>query len=338
MADPDSKCLEDNWNFLDAKEEKFSYMSLALTQVCNLKCTFCYVGGSKPKTMELPKLYHILDDAISYGLKRIQLSGGEPLLYEKLFDVIKYLRDKDVEVLLVTNSTNITPEIAKKLHDLDVNIGVSLESIVEDIEDSLTDVPGTLKRKLDAIDMLIDVGYTKDKDLNIILTAMQKNKYTILDTWKWALSKGIKPVLNHAIPSQKCGINDAVLGQELRKIMVDLKELSGESPVLSCDSELCDRIKTGVHVNVEGYVQPCSGVELRIGNLNEQNLKDIWESDNAKDCRQAIKELKGTCGTCESNSKCYGCRGVAYAVFKDMRAPDPSCWRFEEDEVYKIQK
>jgi len=83
-----------------------------VTRKCNLKCKFCSESESFPD----PSLNELegLRDKLS-GVKRVYLSGGEPLLRGDMFDIIKLYR-RSFDILgLPTNCTLMSKEVCKKL-------------------------------------------------------------------------------------------------------------------------------------------------------------------------------------------------------------------------------
>jgi radical SAM protein with 4Fe4S-binding SPASM domain len=77
-------------------------------------------------------------------------------------------------------------------------------------------------------------------------------------------------------------------------------------------------------VEPNGDVQPCVFIPIKIGNIREQRLVDIWRNS------PVLKEIRNRekfegCGECEHKYICGGCRARAYGYFNDLKAPDPSC-------------
>ncbi len=331
----------DPWYFKqDGKppQDQMTYISVQINKPCDRDCLFCYVDGSNPGDMPLEFFSKIIEEASNMGLQRVQISGGEPTLSKNLFDYIDYLRKRDIEVLMPTHGGRITPEIAKRLHDYQVNVGVSFESIDPRIDDYLTNVAGSWERKVKGIDNLREAGYTDNVPLNIITKTFKQNYQTFINTWKWAKSLGIQPILDHAIPGDRCKIEWMITGKELRRLLDEIEKIEGKKFHLPwVDNEACNRLSTGVHVDLEGSVYPCSGLYFSAGNMREMSLSEIWTTSPVLQiCRNANENLQGSCGSCESKKECYGCRAVAYAVFNDLSAPDPSCWKFESDSKYRF--
>jgi radical SAM protein with 4Fe4S-binding SPASM domain len=76
-----------------------------------------------------------------------------------------------------------------------------------------------------------------------------------------------------------------------------------------------------------GDVLPCRRLPIKIGNLFETTLYDIWYMSPFLWEIRNPEKLKGKCNHCEYIPICRGCRAVAYALQGDYLAGDPQCWK-----------
>ncbi len=74
-----------------------------------------------------------------------------------------------------------------------------------------------------------------------------------------------------------------------------------------------------------GDLIPCVPAPVKLGNLLEEDLEDIWVNNELLNYIRRRDELKGSCGSCTYNTICGGCRYTAYVVEGDWLAGDPSC-------------
>lgn len=98
------------------------------------------------------------------------------------------------------------------------------------------------------------------------------------------------------------------------------------------------------YVNMDGHVQPCSGVSANIANgevLQPGGLARVLQSMAFNsDVRKVNELLKGKCGMCALSKRpvgCYGCRSHAYwdddhkgEPICDWLRADPMCWRLDD--------
>ncbi len=140
--------LEHNPEVLSG-EIKFGIKSLTLniTQICNLKCTYCAAGGdgtygeainkvSVEKT--LPQLKFFLESLKNGSTFSLSFVGGEPFLYPEAMKMIyDYVllqtagRNIDCKFMVTTNGTLITDSVVEMLKTMRINIAVSLDGTKE---------------------------------------------------------------------------------------------------------------------------------------------------------------------------------------------------------------
>lgn len=104
-----------------------------ITRTCNLKCVHCYSSSeakSYPGELSLEELLAVADDLIEFGVPAVLLSGGEPLVHPHFWEIAGRLVEGGRRVVLSTNATLLTPEVAKRLADLGViYVGASLDGV-----------------------------------------------------------------------------------------------------------------------------------------------------------------------------------------------------------------
>jgi AdoMet-dependent heme synthase len=326
----------DPWYNTEEKGEgTLDYMSIALLGACNMKCIFCYVDGDRPGMWNPDELEPIFEEAQDLGMRKIQLSGGEPLIYPHLEPVLENLSGLEVDILLATNATLITPQKAELLAKHKVKVGVSIETIDEAVSDELSGVPGAHTKKLEGIETLRIVGYTHSQDLplNVIMKTLKQNLPTYIETWRWAKEQGIQPILDRAIPGERCKLEWVVEPQELRYLLDEIGKIEGiYHRIPFVNNEGCNRMGSSVHIEVDGNVYPCGGIPVSMGNVKKQSLSHIWNnSELAIQLRNYKSKIAGSCKSCEEISICCGCRAVAYATTGNIFGPDTLCWNYKKE-------
>lgn len=81
--------------------QEFKQAEIVLTQACNLRCSFCFEKewGYRPEnTMQYEDLKRVVDFCNDAEIKYLFLTGGEPLLYPHLLDILKYIQTKEYEM------------------------------------------------------------------------------------------------------------------------------------------------------------------------------------------------------------------------------------------------
>ncbi len=82
-----------------------------------------------------------------------------------------------------------------------------------------------------------------------------------------------------------------------------------------------------ITIGKNGNVYPCTLLSLKIGDITNEHLINIWESENEvlNNLRDRVNSFKGKCAKCESLLICGGCRAAAYKMKGDYLAEDPFC-------------
>ncbi|XME02152.1 radical SAM protein [Lachnospiraceae bacterium C1.1] len=95
--------------------------SIVLTRNCNLRCSFCYVkdaGYCPSESISYNNLKKIVDFCSDASVKYIFFTGGEPLLYPHLKDILRYIKEKRHSITTAVASNGILLEDKKFCREL----------------------------------------------------------------------------------------------------------------------------------------------------------------------------------------------------------------------------
>jgi radical SAM protein with 4Fe4S-binding SPASM domain len=88
----------------------------------------------------------------------------------------------------------------------------------------------------------------------------------------------------------------------------------------------CSASLTYAGLTASGDLIPCvPASSIKLGNLLEQNLEEIWNQNELLNYIRNRKAIKGSCKICAYNDLCGGCRYTAYITHGDWLGPDASC-------------
>mgnify|MGYP000847068153 CR=1 FL=1 len=106
-----------------------AFLFISVTNACNLSCQGCWVSQSNPPKQLAPQtLDNLIRECKAQGSYFFGILGGEPLLYDGLFEVFE--KHPDCYFLLFTNGTLITKDIAAELKKIGLSyVGVSLDGL-----------------------------------------------------------------------------------------------------------------------------------------------------------------------------------------------------------------
>lgn len=314
-------------------------MELELSRECNLRCVYCYASSGKKLSNELTRaeIDDALEQAIALGAQRIiVIGGGEPLLYPGVMQIMGSLREREVAVDLFTNGTLITPQVARELFAMGVSPVVKLNSLREQVQDELAAVPGTFRAIQEGLKNLTEAGYPReDAPLGVETIVCRQNIDELPGMWVWARERNLVPYFE-MITFQgraKKQLNLNVSSDELLALFRQLSLIDRERYGLHWEPHppiaalSCNRHEYSCTLNAQGYVQPCVGVDLYVGNIRHAPLAEILATSPVMETmRDLRRNIKGACRSCEQARECYGCRGLAYHVTGDFLEADPLCW------------
>jgi cyclic pyranopterin phosphate synthase len=164
----------------DSFGRTIDYLRAALTDRCNLRCWYCVGRGDEKSqcvdyTSDEHKLTNdefqrVLRLAVErLGIVKIRLTGGEPLLYPKLEELVGTLRGlPSLRELTLTTNGLLLQEKAESLYRTGLDrINVSLEGATEEAYREITG-RACLQQVLAGLEALLEVGFAKPK-INIVL-------------------------------------------------------------------------------------------------------------------------------------------------------------------------
>ena len=117
---------------------KVNYLRVSVTDRCDLRCVYCMKEKMqflpKKEILTLEEIERLCDNFIELGVKKIRLTGGEPLVRKDLIKLINSLGKKINpemldELTLTTNGTQLH-KYAKDLYNAGIKrINVSLDTL-----------------------------------------------------------------------------------------------------------------------------------------------------------------------------------------------------------------
>lgn len=318
-------------------------IELEFTKRCNLRCLYCYSSAGEALDNELTadEIRSVVVQARELGAQKvILLGGGEPLIYPGVEDTIRHIRSLGMEQVLFTNGTLVTAETARFLFDHGVSVVIKSNSRVPEVQDLLAGVPGSSRSIRRGLEYLMEAGYPDTaRMLGIQTVICSQNIGELPEMWTWARQRRITPYFEIITHQGRAKVNGslAVSPDELKEAFDRLeaidKELFGiawkSRPTIAAFS--CKRHLYSCLINSQGFVQPCTGIDMPVGNVRERPLREILSTSLViRNLRNIYEKIEGACKSCDHHAECYGCRGNAYQLTGNYLASDPTCWRFKK--------
>jgi MoaA/NifB/PqqE/SkfB family radical SAM enzyme len=104
-------------------------LQVHVTRRCNLRCLHCYSSSGPEARGELPLdvVNAAIDDAASLGYRLLAISGGEPMLYRPLAQVLGHARRRGLATAITTNGMLLDPRRLGPLREVLSYMAVSLD-------------------------------------------------------------------------------------------------------------------------------------------------------------------------------------------------------------------
>jgi MoaA/NifB/PqqE/SkfB family radical SAM enzyme len=145
---------------LDAlRLDGFDTLFVEVVGTCNERCLHCYAesGPTIESALDRATCESIIDDAATLGFRRIQFTGGDPLLCSFLPDLLARAAAFEVREIY-TNGLALTAELLDKLAPHKPSFAFSYYSHDAAIHDAITRTPGSHRRTRAAIARVVAKG------------------------------------------------------------------------------------------------------------------------------------------------------------------------------------
>ncbi len=304
--------------------KKENLMHLYLTNKCNLSCPHCYMfsGTAKNNELDTNEVKKLISDFVNIGNGLVvTLSGGEPTLRPDFDEIVKYAYSAGLEVKLLTNGTQLSPERASLLSKYLSSVQISIDGFSE-ASNALIRGRGNFDKALSAVDSFISNGvYTSVA----ITPTLESLKCHVKDYISFAqklsekyYDKPFELRFSEELLNGRCISNAEKINYEYSRIMTSIqKSLYGsEFKVMEFVKKLRDNPITtncsfgNLTVNAYGDVFLCPRVsDLKpIGNVRRTSFIDIISKAEVATQATNINNLE-PCKDCDLRYICGGgCR------------------------------
>lgn len=275
----------------DKFNREIDYLRISVTDNCNLRCIYCMEENHKEflkdnEKLSCDEIYKIVDQCAKFGIKKIRLTGGEPLVRPDIVKLIGKINEiKGIEeIYLTTNGIFLLYKIEELVKNGLKGVNISLDSLQEEGFEKITRV-GLLSKVLDGIDKCINLG-VKVK-LNTVLVD-DINREEIMDfvnlTFNAPIDVRFIELMPIGIGSEHKGVPNEevmkVIKLNYKEVEEVMKNKSGGpatyikvngaigkvgfiSPLSNCFCNECNRIR----ITADGFLKKCLhfdyGVDLR---------------------------------------------------------------------------
>ena len=151
------------------------YLRISITDRCNLRCVYCYPSGGcdlieRKEILRFEEIYHIVRLFATCGIRKVRLTGGEPLVRSDIVDLVEKLAViKEIEELALTTNGVLLEQMAEGLKNAGLHrINISIDSTERQ---SYKDITGfdNLENAMKGIAKALDIGLAPVKINSVII-------------------------------------------------------------------------------------------------------------------------------------------------------------------------
>ncbi len=306
-----------------AKEELIPLsVMVEVSHNCNLACEHCYNGESSfADEMSLDEFAAIFKELAAAGGLFMTLTGGEPLLHPRIFEIIEAARENGFAVRLFSNGTLIDERIAEKLALLGVyEVGISVYGARAGTHDAVTLEPGSFFRAIGGIKAVVAHGI----DAIAKFTFMNNNVDEFDDVRRLAANLRANFTYGYFMATRTNGSTEPL---KHRLSRADLKSLQDNSYLYPphvrerqkalrvtenlLERSLCRAGFDSCAVKPNGDLHPCIFLP-RVGNLLDSDFQELWRQTPWLDLYRHLKVKNiEQCRHCQLLPGCQRCSGLA---------------------------
>ena len=270
----------------------FKKIYIEITNCCNLKCKFCLETNRNKEFMSVENFEEIIKKIHKYTNLVLLHVKGEPLLHNRLEDILNILEKYNLKANITTNGTLIKDnfEIVKKSKAVR-QINFSLHSSTQNKEFGKEYLLNIFESADELKDIIIsyrlwNLKDIKDNDINIEIIKSLEEYYNIQDL------------------KQKLSKNDFLKIKENVFINQDIEftwpDINKEEII---QSGKCLALKEQIAILVDGTVVPCcldNNGDIPLGNIFEESIEEILNKPISIEIKKNFENSIISCKLCKT--------------------------------------
>lgn len=316
------------------KHPDLRFLFFEVTTRCNLACLHCGSSCTKNNGLDMPSAYvkrtiESVKKHCQSDLPMLCITGGEPLLYNELTEVMTYASKLGFTWGMTTNATLINEQKAKELYDAGlVSTTVSIDGLANN-HDWFRNTPLAFKRMEKGIKALIKFAPAYAR-VDVLTVVNKKNISELEDIYQFVSDMGIQSwrivnmePIGRALQNQELMVDD----NDYKILFEFIKEKHFNSQSIEVDygcshylilqyerllrpySFICMAGLGVASIASNGDIIACLDIERRKelvqGNISHDDFWDVW-INKYQFFRKDKIVLNQKCGTCEDKEFCAG--------------------------------
>jgi len=313
-------------------------LQMDITQACTERCIHCYIPEYNPVFLPFEQVKKVIDEFSAMGGLTLTLSGGECMMHPDFDRIVRYAREKDLIVGVLSNLTLCDDTKIKLLQETESTVQVSLYSMNPETHDAITRRPGSWLATKTAIEKI----RLAQIPCRISCPTMKLNYKDYLGVLEYARSLKMDAQTDFIIMGKMdCDTSNLACRLDLaesRHILQDIVFRSvpmkseyfspGKKAKMRTDEQfaadkICGACVDSVCLDADGNYYPCPAFGgVKLGNCYKHTLDWVWrKSPEALRIRAVRGRDFPKCVHCENRDYCSICMCKNYNETGDMLKP-----------------
>lgn len=306
-----------------------SHTTVEVTSQCNYNCRHCYRDSSPENNSHIDheKLMAYLRAFRDNGGLAMEITGGEPMLYGRFFELVEWACGNMDVVGILTNGYYLDEKAITRLLPFREKLvfNISLDSHRPEFHNKFRGKPDAFEKTIRALELL---GANKFR-FRLSMCVSRDNFFDMEGVAE--LAKKYGAVYFGCNPVQDSGRAGALIEEMAQEYAKDPKRyveyeqmihekykgflhVLSEKSLKKLATGNCGIVHQTVTIGPDGTLRPCVMFDggLELGNIHKQTFKEIFHSPLGKAFSQMRAPGKEICGDCEKVGLCKGCilRGI----------------------------
>ncbi|MDM8300130.1 GTP 3',8-cyclase MoaA [Collinsella tanakaei] len=165
----------------DSFGRSVTYLRVSVTDKCNYRCVYCMppegvAARDHTELLTAEETAHFIRLAAGEGIRRVRLTGGEPLVSRRLIPLIRAIRAiPQIEDISLTTNGALLPALAPALRDAGLDrVNISLDTLDPEQFVQITRT-GHLEQALAGIDAALGFGFSPVKVNTVVVRRLHQN-------------------------------------------------------------------------------------------------------------------------------------------------------------------
>jgi MoaA/NifB/PqqE/SkfB family radical SAM enzyme len=317
--------------------ESIAIIQMQYKYACNLKCEHCAILPMQEKrgrkSLTPDDVVKIAQQADELGLARFVITGGEPLIFSDLDDVVAAIDPRRFYINMDSNGWFLDYEKALHLKKIGIDrIQLSIDSYYSEEHDVFRGMAGSHERAMKAVDATINAGL--QIFIQTVVTHSRLHSEEFIKFIEYFNKKGIMVFVTYAKPvgAWEGNFNDIVTREDMLWFENVLEKKYQVCTHLTSAYGLnmgCIAVKGMFSITEYGDVLPCPYMQISLGNIFNEPLKDIITRGFSIN---SFGELQDTCLIAEDIEFIKG--KIAKKIY-GKPTPVPCAEVFDKDDTTK---